>query len=77
MLNHTPRAFVGSTTFHVDDMTCPRCRDLVIERISALPGVTGVSVEGGTSTVLVTADRPVERVDVAAAVAAVGYVVRP
>lgn len=77
MLNNTPRAFVGSTTFQVDGMTCPRCRDLVAAGIAALAGVTGVSIDGPSSTVIVTADRPVERVEVAAAVAAVGYVVRP
>ena len=77
MLNETPRTFVGATTFHVDGMTCQRCHDTVTDQIGRLPGVREVHIDGATGTVTVTAEQPVDRVDVAAAVKAAGYALRP
>jgi copper chaperone CopZ len=77
VLNETPRTFVGATTFHVDGMTCRRCRDAVAEQISRLPGVGEVHIDPATGTVTVIVETPVDRVDVAAAVRTVGYELCP
>lgn len=77
MLNDTPRTFVGATTFHVEGMTCQRCHDAVVDQISRLPGVVGVRIDATTGTATVTAQTPVDRVDVAAAVRTAGYELRP
>jgi copper chaperone CopZ len=77
MLNDTPRTFVGATTFHVDGMTCPRCYNAVADQIGQLPGVVDVHIDTSTGTVTVTVETPVDRVDVAAAVKAAGYELRP
>lgn len=77
MLNDTPRTFVGATTFHVDGMTCRRCRDAVADQISRLSGVLEVHIDVATGLVTVTAETPVDRVDVAAAVRTAGHELRP
>lgn len=77
MLNDTPRTFVGPIAFRVEGMTCRRCRDAVAEEVSRLPGVTEVVIDAATGTVRVLAGTPVDRVDVAAAVRAAGYDLRP
>ena len=62
--------------FRVEGMTCAHCVAAVTQEVSALPGVTGVDVAlvaGGTSTVTVTADAPLERAALAAAVDEAGY----
>jgi copper chaperone CopZ len=76
-LNDTPRVFIGATTFHVDGMTCRRCHDAVADQIGRLPGVVEVHIDAATGTVTVTAETPVDRVDVAAAVKHAGYELRP
>lgn len=77
MFSKTPRTFLGTTTFHVDGMTCQRCKLAVTEEISRLDGVAMVAVDVATGTVTVLADQPVDRVDVAGAVEKAGYVLRP
>jgi copper chaperone len=77
MLSSTPRTFVGSTTFTVTGMTCAHCQRAVTEEISAVAGVDSVSVDLATGTVSVTAGRPVDRADIAAAVDEAGYVLVP
>jgi copper chaperone len=62
--------------FSVTGMTCGHCVSAVTEEISALDGVTGVTVElvaGGTSTVTVTSTTPLDTSAVAAAVDEAGY----
>ena len=76
MFNTTPRTFLGTTTFHVDGMTCQHCKDAVTGEISRLDGVGTVTVDGATGTVTVLANQPVDRVDVAGAVGKAGYVLR-
>jgi copper chaperone CopZ len=73
MLSSTPRTFIGSTTFTVAGMTCGHCQSAVTEEISAVDGVETVSVDLTTGTVTVTADRAVDRADIAAAVDEAGY----
>ena len=77
MLASTPRTFIGSTTFTVAGMTCERCRRAVTEEIAAVAGVEAVAVDLATGTVTVTAARPVDRADIAAAVDEAGYALVP
>ena len=76
MLSGTPRTFIGSTTFSVGGMTCEHCRRAVTEEIAAVDGVETVTVDLPSGTVTVTADRPVDRADIAAAVDEAGYTLR-
>jgi copper chaperone CopZ len=77
MLKHTPRTFVGATTFHVDAMTCDHCRLAVTQEVSRLNGVDQVTVDPASGTVTVVAGQPVDRADIAAALSVVGHVLRP
>jgi copper chaperone CopZ len=73
MLSATPRTFVGATTFTVTGMTCAHCQRAVTEEISGVDGVAMVTVDLPSGTVTVTASRPVDRADIAAAVDEAGY----
>jgi copper chaperone CopZ len=81
MLSSTPRTFIGSTTFTVTGVTCGHCQRAVTEEIAAVDGVESVTVDSAsgtvTGTVTVTADRPVDRADIAAAVDEAGYALVP
>jgi copper chaperone CopZ len=76
MLSATPRTFIGSTTFQVTGMTCAHCQRAVNDEIAAVDGVDTVSVDLASGTVTVTAARPVDRADIAAAVDEAGYSLR-
>jgi len=59
-----------TTTFPVTGLTCGHCVAAVTEEVSALPGVQQVDVTlvaGGTSSLTVRSDHPLERADVASA----------
>ena len=59
-----------SATYQVTGMTCEHCTRAVSEELTALDGVTGVSVDlvpGGTSAVTVSSETPVAQQAVAAA----------
>ena len=59
-----------SATYQVTGMTCEHCTRAVSEELTALDGVTGVSVDlvpGGTSAVTVSSETPVAAQAVAAA----------
>ena len=59
-----------SATYQVTGMTCEHCTRAVSEELTALDGVTGVSVDlvpGGTSAVTVSSQAPVAEQAVAAA----------
>ena len=58
-------------------MTCAHCQRAVTEEISAIEGVESVDVDLATGTVTVTADRPVDRADIAAAVDEAGCLLVP
>ncbi|MFT4298161.1 MAG: heavy-metal-associated domain-containing protein [Aeromicrobium sp.] len=67
---------MSTTTYHVDGMTCGHCTAALTEELSALDGVSAVEidlVQGGTSTVRVSAERELTRDEVAAAVEEAGY----
>jgi copper chaperone CopZ len=76
MLNATPRTFVGTTAFQVTGMTCAHCQHAVTSEIAAVDGVDTVRVDLASGTVTVTAGRPVDRADIAAAVDEAGYTLR-
>jgi copper chaperone CopZ len=73
MSNDVPRTFLGATTIRVEGMTCDHCRHAVTAEICALPGVDGVTVDLPTGAVTVSAARPIDRTDIAAAVDEAGY----
>ena len=77
MLSSTPRIFIGSTTFTVTGMTCAHCERAVTEEIAAVDGVESVTVDLATGMVTVTACRPVDRAEIAAAVDEAGYALVP
>jgi copper chaperone CopZ len=59
-----------SATYQVTGMTCEHCTRAVSEELTALDGVTGVSVDlvpGGTSAVTVSSEAPVAEQAIAAA----------
>ncbi len=65
-----------TTTVHVTGMTCDHCVAAVTEELSALTGVTDVSVAlvaGGTTPVTVLSEQPLDEAAVAAAVDEAGY----
>lgn len=64
---------VNTTTYTVTGMTCGHCAASVREEISAIPGVTDVAVDVASGAVEVTAEQPVTREQVAAAVDEAGY----
>ncbi|MBN9607949.1 MAG: heavy metal transporter [Actinobacteria bacterium 69-20] len=67
---------MNTTTYGVTGMTCEHCVASVTEEVTALPGVTGVSVDlvsGGESAVHVTSETPLDRGAVAGAVEEAGY----
>jgi len=73
MLPSTPRTFIGSSTFTVTGMTCAHCQRAVTQEISGIDGVESVAVDLAIGTVTVTARRPVDRSEIAAAVDEAGY----
>ena len=63
--------------YAVTGMTCGHCTAAVREEVAALDGVHDVEVDlvaGGTSTVTVTSDAPLDLAAVRAAVDEAGYV---
>lgn len=63
------------TTVPVTGLTCSGCVETVTEQLSAVAGVSGVSVElvkGGVSTVTVEAEHPLEDAQVQEALRAGG-----
>lgn len=76
MLSHTPRTFVGSTSFTVRGLTSATTEG-VLGAVAAVDGVETVTVDVATSTVLVRVSGPVDRADIAAALAVAGFAVAP
>ncbi len=71
---------MNTTTLKVDGMTCGHCVQHVTTEVTAIDGVTVVDVDlvaGGTSTVRVTSDGPIEPERFAAAVDEAGYTLSP
>ncbi len=69
-----------TTTLSVDGMTCEHCVHAVTTELSALPGVTDVTVDlvpGGSTPVTVVSDAPLDEAAVAAAIDEAGYALTP
>lgn len=62
-----------TATYTVSGMTCQHCVASVTEELTALSGVTDVTVQLATGSVTVASDRPLESVEVAAAIDEAGY----
>ena len=62
-----------STTYQVSGMTCGHCANAVTEEITAIDGVSTVSVDVESGQVIVTGEATAEQV--AAAVGEAGYAV--
>lgn len=77
MLSGTPRTFVGSTTFAIVGMTCAQDRRAVVARIAAVRGVDAVVVDPASGSATVRAAEPVDRADIAAAIADAGFALLP
>ena len=77
MTNAAFPTLVGTTTFNVAGMTCDHCRHAVTTEIGTVPGVEAVDVDLAAGTVTVSAGRPVDRADIAAAVDEAGYTLLP
>lgn len=74
MMSNTPRVFVGTTTFLIAGITSGANLQTVIASISEFPGVRVVAADQA-GLVTVTADLPVNRSDLAAAIARAGCTV--
>jgi copper chaperone CopZ len=65
-----------TNTYRVTGMTCEHCVAAVTEELTAIDGVTGVSVDlvaGGTSAVTVDSTAPLDVTAVAGAIDEAGY----
>lgn len=65
-----------TATYRVNGMTCGHCSGAVKDEISGITGVTDVQIDlvaGGTSTVRVESDTPLDEAVVAEAVDEAGY----
>ena len=61
---------MSTQTFNVTGMTCGHCAGAVTEELKAVDGVSDVGVDlnaGGTSTVTVTSESPLDDATVSAA----------
>ena len=62
---------MSTSTYGLTGLTCGHCVNAVTEEVSAIEGVSDVTVDlvtGGTSTLTLTADREVSKGALAAAV---------
>ena len=62
-----------TATYTVTGLTCQHCVSSVTEELSALSGVTDVTVRLDTGAVTVASDRPLAADEIAAAVDEAGY----
>ena len=67
----------ATRTLRVEGMTCSHCVRAVTDEVSRLEGVTSVDVQLDGGLVTVTADRPLDDAELAAAVDEAGYSVAP
>jgi copper chaperone len=67
---HSKEHTMSTQTFNVTGMTCGHCAGAVTEELKSVDGVSDVNVDlvaGGTSTVTVTSDAPLDDSTVTAA----------
>ena len=64
---------MATSTYTVTGMTCDHCVSAVTQELSAITGVTKVSIELASGQVTVESDAAVDQAAVAAAVDEAGY----
>jgi len=72
MMSNTPRVFVGTTTFLVAAQTSHADLQTVAAVINGFPGVAVVAADQLTGLITVTADLPVNRAVLTAAITQAG-----
>jgi len=72
MMRGTPRSFVGTAVFVLDGPVPDRMRETVAAAVGGVPGVGRCDLDLTRGVLLVTAEEPVERGDVLAALDALG-----
>ena len=75
MMSNTPRVFVGATTLLVAGMTSDAAVQTVTAAMKIFPGVRVIAADRITGLVTLSADRPVNRADLTAAITRAGYTV--
>ena len=75
MMSNTPRVFVGTTTFLIAGMTSGTDLQTVTAAINGFSGVRVVLADQVAGLLTVTAERPVNRADLTAAIIQAGYTV--
>ena len=65
---------MNTTTWSVEGMTCQHCVNAVPQEVSAIPGVTAVTVDLESGQVSITSEDSLATDDVAAAIDEAGYV---
>ena len=65
---------MNTTTWSVEGMTCQHCVNAVTQEVSAIPGVTAVTVDLDSGQVSITSEDSLATDDVAAAIDEAGYV---
>jgi len=75
MMADTPRVFVGSTMFQVQGMTSDDCLRAVCGAIGGFAGIRVAHTDLVGGLVTVTAERPVDRADIANAITQAGFAV--
>jgi copper chaperone CopZ len=73
MMSETPRVFVGTTTFLISGMTSRADGQAVTTAVSGFAGVRVIGADLLTGSVMVAADRPANRAELAAAIGRAGY----
>ena len=75
MMSNTPRVFVGATTLLIAGMTNEAALHTVAAALMDFPGVRVIAADRITGLLTLSADRPVNRCDLTAAITQAGYTV--
>ena len=75
MMSNTPRVFVGATTLVIAGMTSDAALQTVTAAMMDFPGVRVIAADRTTGLLTLSADRPVNRSDLTAAMTQAGYTV--
>ena len=75
MMSNTPRVFVGTTTFLVAGLTSSVDLQIATSAIQGFPGVRVVAIDQIAGLITVTAERPVDRSELTAAINQAGFAV--
>ena len=73
MMSNTPRVFVGTTTLLIAGMTTDAALHTVAAAMKDFPGVRVIAADRITGLLTLSADRPVNRSDLTAAITLAGY----